>query len=161
MAERKGYTSSATITRTADVNAYLAGDIVGAATGATAAVEFIGFGSAQRDMRITGASLQIDAAAIISGETSYILYLYNVTPPSALGDNAPWDLPSGDRGSFLGAIALGTPADLGSTLFIETHTFNKRIKTKNTSVFGYLVTVGPYTPTASRVHKITLHAEAV
>lgn len=155
--------SSASITRTNDTNAYLANDVIGAATGSTAAIEFKGIGPTEGgEVMITSCRLEIDAAAIISGETSYLLYLYSATPPSALGDNAAWDLPSGDRAVFLATLSLGTPVDLGSTLNVDTDIINKQISVPaGGSLFGYLVTAGAYTPTASRVHAIKLHAVAL
>lgn len=146
------------LTRTADTNVYLANDVIGAATGSTAALTFGSMGPSAGRVLITTAELEIDAAAIISGETSYRLYLYNVTPPSALGDNAPWDLPSGDRASFLGYVDLGTVVDLGSTLYVQSTYVGKQVLLAGTSLFAYLVTIGPYTPTSARVHSITLHA---
>lgn len=158
-----GTNSSATIavslTRTNDTNAYTANDVVGSATGSTAALTFALVGPSAANIRVLSAELEIDATAVISGETSYRLYLYNVTPPSALGDNAAWDLPSGDRASYLGYIDLGTPVDLGSTLYVQSEP-GKDVKLAGTSLFGYLVTIGAYIPTASRVHKITLHTAA-
>lgn len=149
---------SATITRTNDTNVYAANDVIGAATGSTAAQTFA-VAAGAGEYTITCASLEIDASAIISGETTYQLQLYNVTPPSALGDNAAWDIPSGDRTAALGPpINLGTPADLGSTLMVEQCNLNKQITTLSANVFGYLVTTGTYTPTASRVYKVTLHS---
>lgn len=153
-----GYSAAVTLTRTNDTNAYTANDVVGAATGSTAALTFASMGASGKEIMITSVALEIDAAAVISGETSYRLYLYNITPPSALGDNAAWDLPSGDRASFLGYVDLGTPVDLGSTLYVEINGVNKQVKLAGTSLFGYLVTNGAYTPTASRVHVITLHS---
>ena len=162
MTDKVGFTASVELTRTADTNAYTANDVVGAATGSTAALEFTGMGPVGRDIRIVGCELLISASAVISGETSYKLHLYNVTPPSALGDNAAWDLPSGARASYLGAIDLGTPADIGSSLFIETASLTKHVKLeKNGTLFAYLVTVGAHTPTSARVYKITLHALAL
>lgn len=152
------YSAAVTLTRTNDTNVYAANDVLGAATGSTAALTFANMGSSAGRIMITSAQLEIDAAAVISGETSYRLYLYNVTPPSALGDNAAWDLPSGDRASFLGYVDLGTPVDLGSTLYVEVNGINKQVLLAGTSLFAYLVTIGTYTPTASRVHVITLHA---
>ncbi len=152
------------LTRTADTATMLANDIIGAATGSTAALTFSGIGGppSPREMFITAASLLIRDTGVISGETSYRLYLYNVTPPSALGDNAPWDLPSGDRASFIGYIDLGTPVDIGSSLFVQTTQINTQISTLGSDVFGYLVTNGPYQPTSGRVYEITLHtSEAV
>lgn len=156
-----GYSAAVTLTRTADTNAYASNDVLGAATGSTAALTFASMGPAAQDIMITSASLEIDATAVISGETSYRLYLYNVTPPSALGDNVAWDLPSGDRASFLGYVDLGTPVDLGSTLFVQTDGINKQIKLSGTSIFAYLVTNGAYTPTSARVHVVTLHTVAL
>lgn len=152
-----GASAAVSVTRMNDTNAYLANDVIGAATGSTAALTFASIGPSGGEVTITSVSLEIDAAAIISGETSYVLYLYNVTPPSALGDNAPWDLPSGDRASYLGFINLGTTQDLGSTLYVQTDGVNKQIKLASTSLFGYLVTNGAHTPTAQRVYVITLH----
>lgn len=154
----QGYTASASITRTNDTNAYTANDVIGAATGSTAGIQFSSIGASGGDIVVTSVELEIDAAAIISGETSYNLYLYNVTPPSALGDNVAFDIPSGDRASFVGKIALGTPVDEGSTLYIRTDGVNAHVKLSSANLFGYLVTVGAYTPTASRVYKVTLHA---
>lgn len=153
----QGHSVAASVTRTNDTNAYTANDVIGAATGSTAALSFANVGRSGGDIMITSAEIEIDAAALISGETSYNLYLYNVTPPSALGDNAAFDIPSGDRASFLGKLSLGTPVDEGSTLYLQTDGINKHVKLAGTGLFAYLVTVGAYTPTASRVHKVTLH----
>lgn len=161
MGERFGFAPSVTLTRTADTNAYGAGDVVGAATGSTAALEFKQAGPAQGIIRITGCELLIQANAVISGETSYRLHLYSVTPPSALGDNAAWDLPSGDRASYLGYVDLGTVVDVGSTLYVQTEGLSKDIKLASTSVFGYLVTTGAHTPTSARVYQIKLHTLAI
>ena len=109
-------------------------------------------------VKIIGASLRVDVNALQASEAGYTLHLYNVTPPSALADNAAWDLPSGDRAAYLGKIALGTPVDLGSTLWIETHTFNKRIKLLSANVYGYLVTDAGFTPTAV-AREVTLYTD--
>jgi hypothetical protein len=159
--QTNAFSAAVTLTRTADTNVYAANDVLGAATGSTAALTFASMGPSSGRVCITSCSLEIDASAVISGETSYRLYLYNITPPSALGDNAAWDLPSGDRASFLGYVDLGTPVDLGSTLYVQTDNINKQIKLAGTSIFAYLVTVGTYTPTSARVHIITLHTVGV
>lgn len=153
-----GYDASVTITRPADTAAYAANDVIGASTGSTACQQFSNMGPSGGRITITSVSLEIDAGALISGETSYVLHLYNATAPSALGDNAAFDLGSGDRASYLGSINLGTPVDLGSTLYVAQDGINKQIKLSGTSLFGYLVTTGPYTPTASRVHVVKLNA---
>jgi hypothetical protein len=93
--------------------------------------------------------------------TSFRLHLYRETPPSALADNAAWDLPSGDRAAYRGYIDLGSPADVGSTLFCQVDQINKHVKLHSgeTSLYGYLVTNGGFTPAAnSEVYVPTLHA---
>ena len=158
-----GYTSSATFTRTADTNAYTAGDVIGSATGSTAALTFANVGpTGGGEIIVTTAKLQIDIASIPSGMTGFLLYLYSVTPPSALGDNAAFDLPSGDRASFLQPVALGAPVDLGSTLVVVTAQINQQISVASGgSLFGYLVTIGGYTPAASSVFSVQIKAVGV
>lgn len=154
------YASSAAFTRPADTNAYAANDVVGQATGATAALQFAGLGpAAGGEVLITRAQLEIDVAAVPSGMTGFRLYLYGATPPSALGDNAAWDLPSGDRAAFLGYVDLGTPVDLGSTLYVDTAGVNTQLSVPSGgAVFGTLVTNGGYTPGSADGFRITLHA---
>lgn len=153
-----GYSSAISVTRTNDTNVYAANDVIGAATGSTAALTFANVGPAGGgEVFITTLQFEIDITAVIAGMTSFRLYLYNVTPPSALGDNAAWDLPSGDRASFVGYVDLGTPVDLGSTLYVETLQVNKQVTVPSGgSLFGYLVTIGTWTPAANSVFKTTL-----
>lgn len=155
-ATTQGYGVGLSTTRPNDTTAYTANDVVGGA------LTFASAGpSAGGQIMLTSAELEIDASAIISGETSYNLYLYSVTPPSALADNAAFDIPSGDRASFLGKVLLGTPVDEGSTLYVRTDAINAQFTAASGTVYGYLVTVGGYTPTAQRVYKVTLHFAAL
>lgn len=152
------YTATASVTRPNDTTAYLANDVIGPTGGGTAAMTFASIGpAAGGEVMLTTVFLEIDISAVPSGMTSFTLYLYSVTPPSALADNAPFDLPAGDRASFLGILSLGTPVDLGSTLYVETDAYNKQITVASTaSLFGYLVTTGAYTPNAQSVYKVGL-----
>jgi hypothetical protein len=138
-----GFVSSATFTPTAA--AYLAGDIM------QGAQSFGSIGPAGGGaIIITNTRLRVDASAVISGETSYTIQLYTVTPPSALADNAAWNLPSGDRASYVGSIALGTVVDVGDTLYVEQTGLTKQITVPaGGSLFGYLVTNGAFTATAA------------
>ncbi len=160
-----GFAAIASFARPNDTSIYAAADVIGPATTYTGAMTFIPkratntkFWLPDSEVMITSASLEIDKTAIISGETSYLLYLYNVAPPSVYADNAAWDLAAGDRPSFLGAVNLGTPVDIGSTVFVETNSINKQITLLSGELWGYLVTVGTYTPAAVTVYTITLHA---
>lgn len=137
---QRGHASSAAFT--CGTNPYAAGDVVGGP------LTFAAVGSGAVVINIVGCALEIDTGTIISGETSYRLYLYSVTPPSALADSSVWDLSSaGDRTAFLGYIDIGTVVDLGSTVYAQAAQ-TKIVKLSSGSVYGYLVTNGAYTPTA-------------
>lgn len=153
MAMGAAISAPVSVTRPSDTAVYAGNDVIGAATGTTAALAFnLGIG----EFLITGTELEIDASALIGSEAAYRLHLYSATPPSALGDNAAWDLPSGDRSVYLGYVDLGTPVDLGATLYVQTLGINKPITLTGANVYGYLVTIAGYTPTSGRVHKVTL-----
>lgn len=156
-----GSPAKAVVTRPANTTAYTAGDVVGATA---AAIQFVAGAAwpAGGAVIITSAELEIDVAAVPAGMTSFRLYLYSVTPPSALADNAAWDLPAGDRASFVGYVDLGTPVDLGSTLYCRVDGVNAQVGLGVGGLFGYLVTNGGFTPAgASEVYAVTLHAVAL
>jgi hypothetical protein len=144
---------------TCGITPYDANDVVGAG-GGNAVMQFVAIAAGAATVVIDSVSLSIARAAIIAGETTYRLHLYNVTPPSALPDGAAFDLLASDRASYLGFIDIGTPADLGSTLYIEKNDINKIVKTVSPHLFGYLVTMGPFTPTAV-AYKVTIGARQI
>jgi hypothetical protein len=147
-------TASVDFTRPADTTAYTANDVVGATA---AALTFPNLGSPDgSEVIITSASVRRDSSAIVSGETSYRLHLYNVTPPSAPADNAAWNLPSGDRASYLGYVDIGAITDLGSTLWAETSNIGKQVKLLSGSLYGLLVTIGAYTPVSADTFNVKL-----
>jgi len=150
------YDVAVTITRPANVAPYTAKDVLGGAQ------SFASIGPSAAAIMITGAQLEIDIATIPSGMTGFVLHLYNVTPPSAIADNGAFTLPSGDRAAYLGFIDLGSPENLGATLYVEATNINKQVKLSGTGLFAYLVTTGGFTPAAnSEVYKLTLHTQAV
>lgn len=153
---KSGHTSGkVAVQRPANTTAYTANDVVGGV------IQFQNIAWAEGgEVIITSTALELDIAAIPSGMTSFNLYLYNVTPPSALADNAPFDIPAGDRAAFIGKIALGTPVDEGSTLFVGADQINKQVSVPaGASLFGYLVTAGGFTPAAnSEVYGVTMHS---
>jgi hypothetical protein len=157
----RGYSARVSVTRPSNATTFTANDVVGVTGGGTATITFPNMGPGPGEIVITGASFERDAAAVISGESSYVLHLYNVTQPAAQIDNDAFDLVSGDRASYLGSINLGVPVDLGSTLYVSTDGINKQITLLSSSLFGVLVTVGAYTPVSAAVHIVTLHAVSV
>lgn len=147
--------TSVTFTRPADTTAYTAGDVVGGV------LRFLGAATMSgSELLVTSHDLRIDVASIPSGMTSFRLHLYKNTPPSALADNAAFDIPAGDRASYLGYLDLGSPADIGSTLYVQVDQVNKqfRLAAGETTLYGYLVTTGAYTPTSAASKTINLHA---
>ena len=134
------YQAKPTVTRPANTTAYTAGDVVGGS------ITFPGVGPFGGDILVTSAALRINVASIPAGMTSFRLHLYDVTPPSALADNAAWDLPAGDRANYLGYIDLGSPADVGSTLYVQADQINRQIRLRTADLYGYLVTNGGFTP---------------
>jgi hypothetical protein len=154
------FTRTLALTRTADVNAYIAGDVVGSAVAAGGAVlTFSSSGGAASPFSITGSELRVDLTAVPATMTSFRLHLYNATPPSALGDNAAWDLPAGDTASYVGYVDLGTPVDVGSTLYVQALNLNKAVRiAENAPIYAYLQTIGAYTPASGTTMLIALHS---
>ena len=154
------FAKTVSFARPNDTTGYTANDVVGAATASTAALTFnLCAAQGAGVVKIISTRLLIEATAVIASETSYFLHLYSETPPSALGDNAAFDVPAGDRAVYRGSLALGTPADIGSSLFIAVDNIQKALYLPTGYLYGYLVTTGGYTPTANRVFNISIVAE--
>ena len=142
-----GLVASATFTPAA--TSHVANDCNGAAGtfafGAVSATSVI----------INSASLLINGAT--AEATAWRLYLYSITPPSAIADDGAWDLASGDQASFRGLVDLGTAVDLGSTQYIEVNGLAKEVDLAGTGLFGYLVNLTTLTP-AAVAHTVKLNA---
>lgn len=138
---------SASASFTSGTTAYAAQDAVGA-SGASAVLTFASIGPSGGRIFITKCALRIDSSALISGQTSYVLHLYSGSP-DVINDSAAWDLVANDRAEYLGNIPIPTPTDYGSTLWAELDlTRQVKLAAASTTIYGYLVTVGAYTPTA-------------
>lgn len=153
---KTGHTATVVITRPSNTTAYTAGDVIGDTNGSAIFEATNMAKTGGGEVIITSVELEIDVSSIPSGMSGFNLRLYNASP-TAIADNAAWDLPSGDRGKYLGKIALGTPVDEGATLFIDNDGINKQITLTSTSLFFELQTVGAYTPTSAAVKRITIH----
>ncbi len=155
-----GYRNRFSFARKADTVLYAANDVIG--TDTSAIHEFTNIGPSGGNIYITDVALEVDTTAVISGMTSYTLHLYDASPTAIL-DNAAWDLGASDRTKYIGSIALGTPVDIGSTLYVQTSNINKMVKlaTGSTSLYGEIVTVGTWTPTSGLVFVVDLHTKRV
>jgi hypothetical protein len=144
-----GYSASASFTPAA--SSHTAGDAVGVAA------EFALNAPAASLLKIVSASLLVAGG---TNETStWRVYLSNVTPPSALADDAPYVLAAADRATFIGYFDFAQLVDIGDSLYIEA-TPNKIIRLTGTSVFGYLVNLTTVTP-AAVARTVTLHTQVV
>lgn len=154
-----GYGTTTNVTRPANTTPYTAGDVVGGA------IDLGVMGPSASPIIIDSARLMPQISAIPSGMTSFTLYLYGVTPPSAIADNSPFALTSGDYASFKGSISMGSPALPSATstaLIVETNNLGKQVALSGTHLFAYLVTTSGFTPAAnSEVYAVTLHSVAV
>lgn len=151
-----------TLTRPANTTAYGAGAVIGVSTSATSAIAFATIGNISSAILITDANLLMEIASVPSGMTNFRLHLYNVTPPSAYVDGATWDLPSGDWASYLGYVDLGSPVDVGSALFVQNTSVNKTLKMgASTTLYGYIVTNGGFTPASGAITQVQLAAMGV
>lgn len=152
-----GYQPSVTITRAANTTPYTANDVIGGA------LTIANAGSTAGHVILNSVRTIFNIAAVPSGMSTMFLFLYDVTPPSAVADNGAFTVPSGDRASLLtpDGIALGTPvlSRGGSSVVLQANNLNLQFKlaAASTSLFGYLVTSAAFTPAAnSETYTMTL-----
>lgn len=144
--QSSGYTSSATVTRAANQTPYNIGDVVGGA------IEFATAGPSAGSVIITDIRILWNITALPSGMGLCRWHFYSVTPPSAIADNSPFTLASGDRASYLGHVDGLTVAAVGTGTLSpqgELNAIVKKAKLAGTSLFAYLETLTAYTPAAN------------
>lgn len=165
---RLGYRSTLSVTRPANTTAYTTGDVIGvadatvAANAGSAILTFAGIGPVSNDIEVISTDLRIDLAAVPATMTSFRLHLYDASPTAIL-DNAAWDLPLADRVMYLGYLDLGTPVDVGSTLYVRTDNIHAQFRLAEgaTVLYGELVLNGGYTPTSAATLQIRINARAI
>ena len=146
------------ISRPENTTAYNAGDVIGiadAGTPANAGSAIHAFNGVPAKALIEGVTLRVDLSAVTSGMTSFRLHLYK-TSPTAVLDNAAFDLVASDRTAYVGYIDIPTPTDLGATLFAQVDQVNKRVSAPGGVLYGVLQTVGAFTPTSSEDYALTI-----
>lgn len=143
----KAYTGTFTVTRANNTTAYTAGDVVGAAF-AIANLGPTGGG----DVLLTKLKILLNITALPAGMTTFKIPLYNVTPPSAIADNSPWTLASGDRASYIGMIegVIASARGTGTQSVEAVLKFSpaEQYTIPSTGLYGYLVTDAAFTPAA-------------
>ena len=148
---------STSFTKKTGTSAYDALDVVGPATDAV--LTFADVVPPETDnIEICGATLRIDINAVPSGMTTFVLHLYS-SAPTAIADNAAFNLIAADRAKYLGSITLIAPVDLGDTLW--TQAVNQGIirVASSKSLYGTLQTTAGWTPAASSVFTLSLQVK--
>lgn len=150
--------STVTITRPSNTTEYTAGDVVGIADAGTPANagsaihELTGVVTSDRYVIVQEVQLLIHVASVPSGMAGFRVHFYN-SSPTAILDNAAFDLVANDRAKWLGAVDLPTPIDRGSTLTTSvTYPGNVlKLAAASSSLFVQLQTLGTFTPTSGAV----------
>jgi hypothetical protein len=166
--DSKAYRAAVTITRPSNTTAYTAGDVIGVADSGTpanagsAVITLPSIGPSGGYALVQSVRLMIGLSAVTAGMAGFRLHLYTASPTAIL-DNAVFDLTSGEVANYAGFIDLPTPQDLGSTLVTQVDYPGTLVKlaANSTSLFAELETRGGYQPasgTAYDLRVLTLEA---
>ena len=140
------YVASRLVTRPANVTPYTANDVYGGV------FELTNIGASGGFVFIESLDIIFNITAVPSGMSSFTLYLYSVTPPSAIADNLAFSISSEDRASIMNPRGITLSALLaqgGGSVVAEIRNLNQLYKLTGTSLFGYVVTSGAFTPAAN------------
>ncbi len=145
----KAFRSTATITRPSDTTAYTAGDVVGD-TGGSAIISLTSAGPSGGFVLVQSVSLVFSDSVVPAGMGAFRIHMYSASP-TAIADNAAFDLVSGDRDTYMGYIDLPAPLDFGSTIYTQTDYPGRLIKlaAASTTLFAEIETRGAYTPVSA------------
>jgi hypothetical protein len=154
--ESPGFVSAVDTTRPADTTAYAALDVLGQDPAAN--LVFTGVGSvAGGHVIIMDVSFRQDVGAIPSGQDGFRLHLFDAAP-TAIIDNATFNLIAADRTKYLGSIDLSSSLDLGDTIWSRSNNINFKCKlaSASTTIYGVLQTIAAFTPSASTVRNVRI-----
>ncbi len=145
----KAYRSITTITRPSNTTAYTAGDVVGD-TGGSAIISLASAGPSAGFVLAQSISLVFSDSVVPAGMGAFRVHFYNASP-TAIADNAAFDLVSNDRALYMGYVDLPAPQDLGSSLYTQTDYSGRLLKlgTASTTLFAEIETRGAYTPVSA------------
>lgn len=153
----KAYRTTTTITRPSNTTAYTAGDVVGD-TGGSAILTFTSAGPSGGFVIVQSVSLVFSDATVPSGMGAFRLHMYSASP-TAIADNAPFDLVSGDRANYMGYLDLSAPLDLGSSLYTQVDYPGRLVKlaAASTTLYAELETRGAYTPLSASTIQVRMN----
>lgn len=164
----KGYRSTVSITRPSNTTDYIAGDVIGIADGGTpanagSAIHTLsGIGPSGGYILLQSAALLVGLASVPAGMAGFRIHLFGSSPTAVL-DNAAFDLASGDRAAYMGYFDLPTPQDIGSTIYTQLDNIGRQIKlaAASSSLFAEIETRGAFTPASGTVYELRLSAMEV
>jgi hypothetical protein len=153
----KAYRSVVTITRPSNTTAYTAGDVIGDTTG-SAIISLTSAGPSGGFAILQSVSLVFSDASVPSGMGAFRLHLYSASP-TAIADNAVFDLLSADRANYMGYVDIPTPQDFGSSLYAQVDYPGRLIKlgAASTTLFAELETRGAYTPASASTVQVRMN----
>jgi hypothetical protein len=143
------FRSTVSITRPSNTTAYTAGDVVGD-TGGSAILTLSNIGPTGGFVLIQSAALIFSDSSVPSGMGAFRVHFYNASP-TAIADNAAFDLVSGERALYMGYIDLSAPQDLGSTIYTQVDYPGRlvRLGTTSSTLFAEIETRNAYTPVSA------------
>ncbi len=163
-----GYSASDSQTRPNNTDTYTALDVVGESPASN--LEFGGIGpeaegAVNGKVVITHAALRMDRNSVPAGMTQFRLHLFN-DAPTAIADNAAFNLIDADRDKYQGYIEIPQPLDLGDTIYNDTeggyYPVRKEVEVNSIgNLYGVLQTVGAYTPAAKTSFTVSLKAVSI
>jgi hypothetical protein len=144
----QAWESVATITRAANTTAYTANDVYGSV------FQLTNIGSSGGFIFLNSLDIVFNITSVPAGMIAFAIYLYSSSPPSAITDNNPFNIASGDRASIIslnGFVLTSSLARGGGSVVAESVDINRLIKLASgqTSLWGYLVTLNAFTPAAN------------
>ena len=108
-----------------------------------------------------GGMVQIQSVSLWIGSTSvpsemsagFRLQVFD-TAPTAIADNAPFDLVAGDVAKHRGYVDIGGPIDMGSIIYSQSDYPGRAFRLTGTSLSLELQTLGGYTPASGTVYTL-------
>jgi hypothetical protein len=152
------YRSVLQFARPANQDQYTANDVLG--TGTSAIHQLSNLGKPGGFIQIQSVRLQIHVASVPSGMSNFRVHFYTASP-TAIADNAAFDLVAADRSPYIGFLDLPAPQDFGSTLISQVDYSGLLVRFANNvnSLWFQLQTLGTFTPGAnSEVYELRVNA---
>lgn len=157
----KAYRAAVTITRPSNTTTYNAGDVIGVADSGTPAnagsaiITLPSIGPSGGYILVQSVRLMIGNTSAPAGMGAFRLHFYTASPTAIL-DNAAFDLVSGEVSSYAGYVDLPALQDFGSILMTQADYPGTLIKlaAASTTLFAELETRGGYQPASGTLYDL-------